>query len=380
MFKKLCFNIFFLSLIIIIYGCNNKSYNGSCTVEGTIENYKKIKLQLFEITQSKNYFITKIDVGDDGSFKVKFDAKDKSIYGIRSNNSFIYFINDVPELSIRTSETEFDNYFTEDSPESEQLRQLITSEKKMATEVVLAQRLLYDKMVNVKSKMGNDPELINLENKSDKSELDLRNFVTNYMDTVKNKLLAVAASSFINMNEDYNYLQLFSNKIKEAPINFKQKNDLQIELDKIKDGFKYIAPLKKIKAVNADEKPIEIDTLQNKYIFLNIWASWCYSSKIQIPFIMKAYEKHKNDPEIEFINVAIDEDVKEWKQFIRNQELELKNNLCDPLGKDAAILKRFGLDYIPANFLLDKQGNIITSNMKNEDVLYTIDSIIKNKQ
>jgi len=375
--NKIRFNFCLCIFIVLLNSCNSASEDGSCIVSGTIENYKKAKLQLFEITQSLNYFVTKIEVEKDGSFKVKFDAKEKSIYGIRSQNSFIYFINDVPEIIIRTSENEFENYFTEQSPQTEELRQLVATEKKMATEVTLAEKLLFAKMVKTDSKIGNDPELLDLENKSDKNELELRNYITNYMDTVNDKLLAIAASSFLKMNEDYNYLERFNNKIKNADVNSKQKRDLNLELEKIKESFQYIAPLKKIKAIDINGKERTMDSLQNKYIFLNIWASWCYTSREQMPYIMNVYEKYKNDPRIEFINIAINDNIRQWKDFLQKQSYTMKNNLCDTLGKEAAILKRFGLDYIPANFLLDKQGSIITSNLKSNDIQYTIDSIIK---
>ncbi|MCE3281042.1 MAG: hypothetical protein K0S44_3233 [Bacteroidetes bacterium] len=369
----------FVSILLILSGCNeNKEYVGVCTISGKIDNYKKAKLQLFEITLSRNYFVSKIEVDDDGSFELEFNAKEKSIYGIQFRNSFIYFINDVPEITINTSENEFENYFTENSPETEALRQLIITEKRLATEKVIVDKLLYDKIVKTDTKIGSNPELLNLENKSDKAAIELRDYITGYIDSTNNKLLAIAACSFLNMNEDYNYLRLFSERIKKSVLNPKQKSDLKLELDKIRDGFKYIAPIKRIKAVNTEEQEIALENINGKYVFLNIWATWCYSSKEQIPFLKDVYSKHKENEMIEFINVAIDEDVKQWKNFLVQNSFVMKNNLCDPFGNEASILKRFGVDYIPTNFLLDKSGNIITTNIMKNDIGYVIDSILKN--
>lgn len=376
--NKLQCYIFTFLVLVIFFGCKEeKNYDGVCTVSGKIENYKKAKLRLFEITLSQNYFVSKIEVDDDGDFELVFKAKEKSIYGIQFRNSFIYFINDVAEVNIHTSENEFENYFTEMSPETEALRQLIITERRLATEKVIADKLLYDKIVKTDTKIGNNPELLNLENKADKAAIELRNYITGYIDTTNNKLLAVAACSFLTMNEDYNYLRLFSNRIKNSTVNPKQKNDLKLELDKISDGFKYIAPVKRIKAVNVEEKEIALESFNGKYVFLNIWATWCFSSKTQMPFIIDVYNNHKGNEEIEFINVAIDEDVKQWKAFMVHNSFVMENNLCDPFGNEASILKRFGVDYIPTNFILDKNGNVITTNLMNNDIGYVIDSILK---
>lgn len=367
-------------IAMLINGCGNHTYEGNCKVTGVVQDYKKGDLQLYEITESKNYFISRVEIDDDGNFKVTFNAKEKSIYGIKYGTGFIYFINDVPELSLQTSESEFENYSTEGSPETEELKELVTTTKKMITEITLGEKLLVQKMVKTNGKYGSDPELLDLENKTDKNALEMRHYLVNYIDTVHDRLLAVGASNLLTMNEDYNYLELFSRKLERADISRRQKEDLKLELDKIKESFKAIAPLKKVKGFNIDGKPVEIKGFTGKHVLINVWASWCYLSRDQMPYIHEAYEKYKDDSRIEFINVAIDDDLNSWKSFLEKGGFMMKNNLCDTLGKDAAILKRFGLDYIPANFLLDTGGNIISSNLKDRDILFTIDSVLKNKK
>jgi thiol-disulfide isomerase/thioredoxin len=266
----------------------------------------------------------------------------------------------------------------EQSPESEALKQLVITQKKLATEKVIADRLLYDKMVKHDTKIGNNPDLLALENKADESANELRNFVVNYIDTVSNKLLAVAASSFLDMNEEYNYLRVFSNNLMNYSINPKQKNDLKLELDKIRDAFKYIAPLKKIKGVDLNNKEVEVSSFENRYLFLNIWATWCLSSREQMPVISKVHAKYMNSEKIDFMNISIDESIDQWKDYILKNSLSPRTHLCQPNGNKAPVLKRFGVNYIPANFLLDKQGNIISSNLKYDQIALVIDSLLKN--
>jgi hypothetical protein len=163
---------------LLFSGCGNSVYKGKCKVNGLIRNYTKNKIELYEITQSKNYPVSDVKIGKDGEFEVEFEAEEKSIYGITNGTSFIYFINDVPELSIETSEDEFDNYFTEGSRESEQLRELIVTEKKMATEMVLAEKILSMKMTSSDVKLGYSKEILELENQADKRTLEHRNYMT----------------------------------------------------------------------------------------------------------------------------------------------------------------------------------------------------------
>ncbi len=370
--------LFFLT-VSLLHSCKNGNEKNTFVLKGTINDYKKTNINLFEITQSQNYFISKIEVADDGTFELKFEAKEKSVFGIKYGENNVYFINDVEEVSIETSLNEFENYFVENSLESEQLKQLIIAYKKLASDTKLSEKILMNKIVNSHKKFGNDPELIDLENRADKNSLETKNFVMNYIDTTKNNLMAIAASSFLLMNEDYNYLNLLSKKLENKDVSFRQKNDLKIEIEKQKENFKSILSIKKIKGIDINQKTKELDSLNGKYIFVNIWATWCYYSKNQMPFVYKAYQKYKDNSQVEFVNVAIDDNLKDWQNFLTNESYQMKNNLCDTLGKNAAILKRFGLEYIPANFLLDKQGNIITSNMKDDAIIFAIDSVLKQK-
>lgn len=367
----------FIAIVFFIYGCKDSSNQGVCSVSGTIKDYNKGSLQLFEITQSKNYFISKIEIDQNGSFNIKINSPEKSIYGIRYKNGFIYFINDVAELSLQTSESEFQNYVSEGSPETDQLIEFLSTAKKMTTEINFAEKLLSEKMVKTNGKFGNDPELLNLENKTDQNSLEMRNYIVNYIDTVSDKLLAIGAISFFKTGEEFNYLQLLYKKLENSNVKQLQKKDLKNELDKVRESFKFIARVKKVKGFNADGKQTTIEDLEGKYVFINIWASWCYLSREQMPYVQKTYEKLKNDNNIKFINVAIDDDINVWRSFLQKGSYSMENNLCDTLGKDAAILKRFGVNYIPSNYLLDKQGNIISCNLKSSDIQYTIDSVLK---
>ena len=179
------------------------------------------------------------------------------------------------------------------------------------------------------------------------------------------------------MNEDFNYLELFYDRIKSMPISKRQKEDLRIELDKMRRSFKSIAPITTIGAIDRSKHPLQVDSLQWKYVFVNIWASWCYLSRTQIPFIKNAYQKFRSNKNIEFVNIAIDDNFLAWNDFLTREKFEMKHDLCDTLGKNASILKRFGLDYVPANFLLDRDGSILTSNLKDDNVIFTIDAVLR---
>lgn len=370
---------YLLWISLLLMACGEKSSKGLCTLDGKILNYKRAKLTLYEITPHQNYLVSKVIIDKDGEFELKFKAAEKSIYGLTNGSGFIYFINDVPGLAIETSEGEFDNYFVENSPASEQLRQLVATEKKFATEVDLAQRLLLSKMVKENASFGSDPEIQDLENKADKRSRELREYITTYMDTVRDKLLAIGASSFLPMSEEFNYLEVFYRKIEKESISSRQKEDLRIELEAQRRSFKSIAPVEFVSGVDLEGKPRAIKDLKGRFVLINIWASWCYASREQLPYWKDVYEKYGSDTGFVFIHVSIDDRLDTWREFLAKRNCHIGKELCDTLGKQAAILKRFGLDYIPANFLLGRDGNIITSNLKDEQIMYTLGQVIEKR-
>ena len=92
---------------------------------------------------------------------------------------------------------------------------------------------------------------------------------------------------------------------------------------------------------------------QGKVVFLNIWASWCPPCIAEMPSIASLYEQVKDDEDIEFILVSMDEDFENAKAFMDSRDLEMP--IYHYRGRDREI---YSSDLIPTTYVITPDGRI----------------------
>lgn len=104
-------------------------------------------------------------------------------------------------------------------------------------------------------------------------------------------------------------------------------------------------------------KRFDLSDFNGKYVYMDIWATWCGPCKVQIPF-MKELEKQFHDAPIHFVSVSLDklEDKPIWEKMVRENQMsgvQLFAGREDNFGFD------YKIEYIPTFIILDKEGNIM---------------------
>lgn len=92
---------------------------------------------------------------------------------------------------------------------------------------------------------------------------------------------------------------------------------------------------------------------QGKVVFLNIWASWCPPCIAEMPSIASLYEQVKDDEDIEFILVSMDEDFENAKAFMDSRDLDMP--IYHYRGRDREI---YSSDLIPTTYVITPDGRI----------------------
>lgn len=98
---------------------------------------------------------------------------------------------------------------------------------------------------------------------------------------------------------------------------------------------------------------------RGKYVFIDIWATWCANCWNELPYIKKL-EKQYEGKNIVFISMSWDKVESEWRATIKKQHLTGVQLLAK--GKDDPFLKAFAVTGIPRYILVDPNGNIIDYN------------------
>ncbi|CAM1354299.1 TlpA family protein disulfide reductase [Tenacibaculum insulae] len=101
--------------------------------------------------------------------------------------------------------------------------------------------------------------------------------------------------------------------------------------------------------------------LKGKYVYIDVWATWCGPCKAEIPFLKKVEEKY-HDKNIEFVSLSIDvkKDHAAWKQMIIDKELGGIQLMADNDWKSKFVTD-YGIQGIPRFILIDPAGNIVSS-------------------
>lgn len=106
----------------------------------------------------------------------------------------------------------------------------------------------------------------------------------------------------------------------------------------------------------------KLEDLRGKYVYIDVWATWCGPCRAEIPYLKKVEEKF-HDKNIEFVSISIDtkKDYEKWKKFVVEKELGGIQLFAD---KDwsSDFIKAYGITGIPRFILIDPQGMIVNAN------------------
>lgn len=125
------------------------------------------------------------------------------------------------------------------------------------------------------------------------------------------------------------------------------------------------------KAEDINGKVYTLADFRGKYVYIDIWATWCGPCKQEIPY-MKALEKEFEDAEIVFLGLSIDRDKSAWQEMVRSGEL---SGVQLYLGPQSKFQEAYRIEGIPRFILLDKEGKILSNDMSRPSDDITIESL-----
>ncbi|MFB9076131.1 TlpA family protein disulfide reductase [Flavobacterium procerum] len=107
---------------------------------------------------------------------------------------------------------------------------------------------------------------------------------------------------------------------------------------------------------------VSLDDLKGKYIYIDVWATWCGPCKVEIPHLGKIEEEYKGK-NIQFLSISIDKraDIEKWKKMINDKKMGGIQVIADNAW-DSKFIQDYFIKGIPRFILIDPQGKIISSN------------------
>ncbi|MEA3479351.1 MAG: TlpA disulfide reductase family protein [Bacteroidota bacterium] len=102
---------------------------------------------------------------------------------------------------------------------------------------------------------------------------------------------------------------------------------------------------------------LALDDLKGKYVYIDVWATWCGPCKTEIPYL-KALEKEFHGRNIAFISISVDDSREDWEKMVRDKELG-GIQLFGGAGWKSTITADYNIRGIPRFILIDSEGMII---------------------
>lgn len=117
-----------------------------------------------------------------------------------------------------------------------------------------------------------------------------------------------------------------------------------------------------------------LDDLKGKYVYVDVWATWCGPCKREIPSLKKIEEQYRGK-NIEFVSISVDDgrgfkgDTKElakaaskegWKKMIAEKEMGGIQLFSDNAWK-SDFVQGYKIQGIPRFILIDPNGNTVNA-------------------
>jgi peroxiredoxin len=117
-------------------------------------------------------------------------------------------------------------------------------------------------------------------------------------------------------------------------------------------------------------KPVNLSSYRGQYVLVDFWASWCGPCREENPNVLKAYRKFHSKG-FTVLGVSLDNKKENWLEAVRKDGLPW-TQVSDLQGWKNAAAVLYGVEGIPMNYLVDKDGKIIAKELRGEDLDKTL--------
>jgi len=125
-----------------------------------------------------------------------------------------------------------------------------------------------------------------------------------------------------------------------------------------------------------DGKLVRLSDYRGKYIFVDFWASWCVPCRAENPHVLKAYNDF-HEKGLEVLSVSVDEKREAWLKAVEQDHLPW-TQVSDLKGWENSASRSYLIKAIPANFLIDPSGKIISSGLRGDNLHKELERVFGN--
>ncbi len=147
---------------------------------------------------------------------------------------------------------------------------------------------------------------------------------------------------------------------------------------KIREGLAVGVTFPDFARTNLDGNLISLADYKGKIVLLEFWATDCAPFKAELPNLIATYQKH-HPAGFEIISVNLDSKRAALDAYLQQATGLTWPSVFDGRGQPDSLAKKYGVESIPYNYLIDADGKIIGKGLLGEDLEVVVATALAKK-
>jgi thiol-disulfide isomerase/thioredoxin len=366
---------------MLFSACRLSGSTDKYIVEGTIKNSPVKSVTLEKLGLQKITVIDSAKVDDKGYFKME-GVSEKGFYRVKLNDrTFFLFLLEPATYKFDIDLASHDPVKITGTPENDEF-QIAIKRIQQAQQDFSGWSQAYQAFSHQSTSQDT---MAYIMKQFQAAGARLEALVRDSSKTAKSPLVALFYITNISLDKyPADNLAVINRMEKEIPNSSYTKDFRQMYDDFIKNGSAQSAqagdvgigkPAPEIDLKNPEGRNIKLSSLKGKIVLVDFWASWCGPCRMEMPNVVAAYKKYK-DKGFTVYSVSLDKEIAPWKNAINRLGMIWENQVSDLKWWQSAAAQRYGVQSIPSAFLLDRNGVIVATNVRGQELDRKIEELL----